>query len=109
MSAEFSDMPEWDPRPPTPEEAATLANAAQCLRDAATLIEDTAAGTDKHPWTAPLIRSAMVSWVSLMDPHLAGPLAEWLRDAANEAEEIGADRFAVAFAQSILGELADDE
>lgn len=107
MSAEFSDQ--WAGTPPTPEETASVDAAAQCLRDAATLIEDTAAETDNHPWESPISRSHMVSWVSLMDPCHAPRLVAWLRDAADETEQIGADPAAVTFARSILNELADDE
>lgn len=108
MSADFSEAT-WEPRESTSEETASVAAAAQCLRDAATLIEDTAAETDNHPWESPISRSHMVSWVSLMDPCHAPRLVAWLRDAADETEQFGADQAAVAFAQSILNELADDE
>lgn len=107
MTAEFSEV-EWEPQEPTSGVTTSVAAAAQCLRDAATLIEDTAAETDNHPWNSPIIRSNMVSWVSLMDPCHAPLLVAWLRDAADETEQIGADPAAVAFAQSILGELAED-
>lgn len=41
-------------------------------------------------------------WISLMSAHIAAPLAEWLRASAQDAEEIGADFRAVAFARAVL-------
>jgi light-regulated signal transduction histidine kinase (bacteriophytochrome) len=107
VSAEFSEV-DWTGKPPTPEEMRTATTAARCLRDAAELIEDTATETDTTPWESPAIRSAMVAWVSLMDPCHAKLLVEWLQAEADEAEQIGPDQFAVKFAQSILGELAEE-
>lgn len=90
-------------------------NDADLLRRAADAVEKNAHGcidcghaTDEH--TAGALYTGCVHQgcdcpeiTRDVVPTLAGPLAEWLRSAAVDAEQVGADRHAVAVALVILG------
>lgn len=43
-------------------------------------------------------------WIAALSPAVAPHLEAWLRSAADDAEEIGPDPWAVAFARALLGE-----
>jgi hypothetical protein len=53
--------------------------------------------------------SADLRWLCLMSPQIAGPLAAWLRDAADESDQYARLPFAaVDVARAILGEPAEE-
>lgn len=49
-------------------------------------------------------RPADNEWAAALSPHIANPLVAWLRTAAEDAEQIGPDPYAVATADAILRE-----
>ncbi len=77
---------------------------AALLRRAADRVQEVADMTAPEPWLLPSVRALLVPWVGLMSPQVAAPLAAWFREEADEAEQVGADRHAVAFARILVGE-----
>lgn len=79
---------------------------ADLLRRAADRVEwvasDAGPGWDVYPEDG--VRTATFDWINLMGPAIGAPLAEWLRSAAVDAEQVGADWRALATARAILRE-----
>jgi hypothetical protein len=83
---------------------------AETLRDAAALIEATAAAipaAHRDTWRLSRVRNTLVPWVALMGPDVAAPLASILRWSAFEldhGDETDRHEDQVALARTILGE-----
>lgn len=82
------------------------------LRQAADRLTYTAAQADQDQWwgadealaAIEGCRRADAEWIATCHPGIAKPLAAWLREAAEEAEQIGPSLSALRFARALLGE-----
>lgn len=66
------------------------------------LADDAGPGWNVYPEDG--VTTPTFAWIALLNPAIGAPLAAWLHSAAVDADQVGPDHRAVAFARALLGE-----